>query len=160
MAFRDIVKHLKYLFWHKVYVFRAGIERGAPVWQLINHDWSKFYPSEFIPYTRHFFPSPNHSGFCKGKDSPTYPEFCLAFRLHCKRNAHHWEHWCKWNGDGWHDPQPIPDNYRREMLADWDGTGLSKGGVNNTVEWYLANWEIINLHPDTRRWVEEQLGLL
>jgi hypothetical protein len=46
------------------------------------------------------------------------------------------------------------------MLADWDGTGLSKGGVNNTVEWYLANWEIINLHPDTRRWVEEQLGLL
>jgi hypothetical protein len=53
---------------------------------------------------------------------------------------------------------PMPDRYRREMLADWKGAGLAMGKPN-TREWYLANRQKMILHPDTRAWVEKQLGV-
>lgn len=55
-------------------------------------------------------------------------------------------------------PLPMPDCYRREMLADWRGAGLALGKPD-TRGWYLANRENIQLHPETRAWVEEQLGV-
>ena len=51
----------------------------------------------------------------------------------------------------------MPDKYRREMLADWMGAGRALGKPN-TLEWYTANQGKITLHPETRQWIEEQLG--
>lgn len=53
---------------------------------------------------------------------------------------------------------PMPDRYRREMLADWKGAGLAQGKPD-TRAWYKANREKMLLHPETREWVERQLGL-
>lgn len=53
---------------------------------------------------------------------------------------------------------PMPDRYRREMLADWRGAGRAQGNPN-TARWYLSHRDGILLHPETRRWVEEQLDL-
>lgn len=53
--------------------------------------------------------------------------------------------------------QPMPDVFRREMLADWYGAGKAMGKPN-TIEWYRDNREKMKLHPDTRAWIEQQLG--
>lgn len=153
-------QHVHYLLRHKYYVFREGRKRKVGIWQLLIHDLSKFLPSEFIPYTAHFFRNPGNSDWNLGKGSSTYPAFQRAFRLHVLRNAHHWEYWCAWDMDrGYHSPQKIPEKYFREMLADWDGTGYSKIGRNNTKEFYLHNLQRISLHPKTRERVEKELGV-
>lgn len=54
-------------------------------------------------------------------------------------------------------PEPMPDVYRREMLADWIGAGKAQGKTN-TQKWYEANKNKIMLHPETREWIEEQLA--
>lgn len=43
---------------HKLFVFCAGVEIGAPLWRLVIHDWSKFLPCEWFPYTRFFYGLP------------------------------------------------------------------------------------------------------
>lgn len=55
-------------------------------------------------------------------------------------------------------PDPMPDRYRREMLADWRGAGRAVGKPD-TRAWYLRNRDQIILHEDTRKWVEDQLGI-
>ena len=57
-----------------------------------------------------------------------------------------------------HVPLPMSDRYRREKLADWRGAGRALGRPD-TREWYLENRDNIQLHPDTRAWIERQLGV-
>ena len=54
---------------------------------------------------------------------------------------------------------PMPDIYRKEMLADWRGAGKAIKGFDDTVNWYRANKDTMILHPETRAWVEQQLGV-
>lgn len=56
-------------------------------------------------------------------------------------------------------PDAMLDLYRREMLADWIGAGKALGKPN-TWEWYAANKDKMQLHPDTREWVEGQMARL
>lgn len=74
----------------------------------------------------------------------------LAHLAHIHRNPHHWEWWILLTEKGVQICE-MPDNYRREMLADW----LSKP---NVYSWYLANASGIILHPVTRVWVEYTLA--
>lgn len=53
----------------------------------------------------------------------------------------------------------MPDRYRREMVADWRGTGRAISGKDDTASWYAKNRDKIILHPRTREWVEHQLGI-
>lgn len=53
---------------------------------------------------------------------------------------------------------PMPDCYRKEMLSDWRGAGRAINGVDETAKWYVANKDKMQLHPDTRRWVEKELA--
>lgn len=53
-------------------------------------------------------------------------------------------------------PQPMPEVYCREMLADWRGAGKAQGKPK-TWEWYEANKEKMQLHPLTRAFVESEL---
>lgn len=53
---------------------------------------------------------------------------------------------------------PMPDRYRREMLADWRGAGRAYGN-SDTAAWYLKNKNNIILHPETRQWIEDQLNI-
>lgn len=50
----------------------------------------------------------------------------------------------------------MPDKDRREMLADWIGAGRALG-FPNTAKWYGEHRDNINLHPETRKWVEDTL---
>jgi hypothetical protein len=52
----------------------------------------------------------------------------------------------------------MPMNARKEMLADWIGAGRA-AGKSNTRAWYLSQRNDITLHPNTRAWIEDQLGV-
>ena len=55
-------------------------------------------------------------------------------------------------------PLPMPDRYRREMLADWRGAGRAYGNPD-TRKWYEKHKHKIIIHAETRAWIESQLGL-
>lgn len=50
--------YLRYIILHKWYVLLAGIHYKAPLWRLLIHDWSKFLPSEWLPYASYFYGLP------------------------------------------------------------------------------------------------------
>lgn len=51
----------------------------------------------------------------------------------------------------------MPPRYRKEMLADWMGAGAAQG-TPDTLGWYAARGKHLPLGPETRAWVERQLG--
>lgn len=144
--------YLKYVLRHKWYVFLACLKLGVPVLGII-HDLSRFLPSEWLAYAA-------SAPYTKGnKPAAIANAFELAWNDHQHRNKHHWEYWVHWD---YHDHSmrliSIPDRYRREMLADWMGASRAKGGI--VWEWYEANKDKMQLHPDTRTWVEAELARL
>jgi len=159
---RAYLQYLWYVLRHKWFVFLESCKLGIP-WPGLIHDWSKFRPSEFLPYTR-FFYNPDGSrrqrrdktGYYKPSDTGD-PAFDFAWFLHQKRNAHHWQYWCLPIDGGGLKLLPMPDRYRREMLADWRGAGRAQG-TPDTLAWYTKHRNDLQLHPETRQWIEEQLG--
>lgn len=51
----------------------------------------------------------------------------------------------------------MPLRYRKEMLADWIGAGMAQG-TPDTLGWYAARGKNHPLGPETRAWIEAQLG--
>jgi hypothetical protein len=155
-----MLKHFKYasyLFRHKWYVFIECCKAGIP-WRGLVHDLSKFLPSEWIPYANYFYKPKQRdkTGYCKPYDTGD-KAFDYAWLLHQKRNKHHWQWWVLPKGGGGVEILPMPDKYRKEMLADWRGAGRAQGYGDNTNEWYKANRNKMQLHPETRAWIEHQL---
>lgn len=136
---------------------------GVPLLGIV-HDWTKFTPTEWFPYVKYFYQRPgtkrDETGYYK-PHSTGAPDFDFAFFMHQKRNKHHWQYWLQpVDADvvGFSIIHPMPDKYRREMLADWRGAGKAQG-TPNTEAWYRKNGHKIKLHPETREWIEKQLNL-
>lgn len=157
-------KYLKYVLRHKWYVFLACLELGVPIWTAILHDWDKFLPDEWFPYV-HFFHNPDgtpkqrrdKTGYYKPDDTGD-SAFDWAWFLHAKRNKHHWQWWVL-PTEFENKALPIPDLFRREMLADWIGAGKAQGKAK-TWEWWEANKHKMELHPETRAWLEAEISTL
>jgi hypothetical protein len=149
------LKYLKYVIKHKFYVFQECFKLGIPlagIW----HDWSKFLPSEWIPYSQYFYGKP----YGEQKTQQEEDAFDRAWLYHQNRSPHHWQYWVLIQDEGNTIVMPMPDRYRREMLADWRGAGRAMNGKDDTKSWYLKNRNRINLHPETRHWIEQQLGIV
>jgi len=147
------LRYLRKVFRHKWFVLLEAWRLGIP-WLGLIHDWSKLLPSELLPYARYF------SG--GDRTETMQAAFDVAWLHHQHRNHHHWQRWLltldSARSDGKLLPLPMPDRYRREMLADWRGAGRAYGNPD-TRGWYLANRDKMQLHPDTRQWIERQLGV-
>jgi hypothetical protein len=157
------LKYLRYVLRHKWYVFIECCKLGIP-WLGIIHDWSKFLPSEFIPYARHFYGGKHDiqrdaTGYYKPVDTGD-PAFDWGWFLHAKRNRHHWQWWVLPTGDPTEDKVlRMPLRYMKEMLADWRGAGKALG-TPDTQAWYLKhNWSM-RLTAETRIWLMGQLGIV
>jgi hypothetical protein len=112
-------EYFRYLGRHKYFVFLAGLQTGAPLWRLVIHDWSKFLPSEWLPYSKKFYGpgkiswitrriaqlwNPNigvyrpeattlaHEGWERYAAKRDY-DFNVAWLKHQHRSPHHWQHW-------------------------------------------------------------------
>jgi hypothetical protein len=136
--FRTAISYLVNLLRHKWFVLVAGLSLGVPLWRLLKHDWTKFLPSEFMAYARHFHGSP---------PSPDL-DFDLAWLKHKNRNDHHWEYWTGPDGT-----LRMSEGAVLEMVADWLAAGRTYEGrwpdlFNYT--WFNANRGRMILHPGTR----------
>lgn len=148
---RRHIAYLKYVLRHKWFVLVAGVQLGVPVWTLILHDWDKFLPDEWFPYA---------SAFYKADGSKQYVEsdaFTRAWNAHQKRNKHHWQWWMITWDRGTTECLPMSHAARLEMLADWYGAGRAIAGTQSPADWYMKNADKMQLHPETRAWVEQQL---
>lgn len=156
------LKYASYILRHKWFVFMAACDLGIP-WLGFIHDTSKLSPDEWIPYAWHFYgPGARNRRDSTGYYKPTDTgdaAFDFAWMLHQKRNKHHWQWWLLPEDDGGTKILPMPDRYRREMLADWRGASKAQGYGGNVTKWFLTNRSKMQLHPDTTRWLEDQLGL-
>jgi hypothetical protein len=127
---------------HKWFIILTGLRVGKlSLVQLIFHDFSKFLPSELIPYHAYF------SG--KSKDKAKFHE---ARALHVRRNKHHWNHWLN-NGEVFE----MPEKYTREMIADWLAAGRGYKGGWNIQPWLDSEHHKIQLHPQTEALVSQLL---
>lgn len=127
---------------------------GIPLLGIL-HDWSKFLPDEFIPYSRHKFKR-DKTGYYKPADTGD-TDFETAFFLHVRRNKHHWQSWCVPVSLNCVMTMPIPERYMREMVADWRGAGKAQGTPDTKV-WYATHKDDLVLHLESRKWIEELLG--
>ncbi len=172
---RKNLRYLRYLFWHKLYVFVECLKMGL-LWQGLTHDLSKFRPSEWGPYLEYFYGDKYLSREnivqvggphlvecyrilgCRFKED-VEADYDWAWLLHQHRNPHHWQFYILREDLGWERVLPMPDRYRKEMLADWKGAGRALGKPD-TRAWYLKNRCHIRLYPDTQAWIEERLGVV
>jgi hypothetical protein len=151
----------RYVLRHKWFVFRECCKAGI-VWRGITHDLSKLRPDEWFPYARYFYgsnqPRRDSTGYYKPTDTGDII-FDHAWLLHQKRNDHHWQWWILPEGDGGIKVLPMSETARSEMLCDWRGASRAQGYGDNTVMWYIKNCGHMQLHPETRGWIEGKLGL-
>lgn len=143
-----------YILEHKKNVFKACIKRGLFI-HALTHDLSKFLPWEFIPYA-HWF----NGEYGKNATRDFKIIFCemhyyrrrrfnIAFKKHYKTNKHHWNHWIG---------KDMPKRYIKQMICDWEAMSYKLG---NTVEqFYIDNYDKINLSLNSRLILEHELGLI
>lgn len=162
-------KYLRYVLRHKLYVYREGRRLGLGRLQLLVHDWQKLMPVEWFPYVETFYGDKSGGG-PRRKDGGYDPNaqgeaFDRAWNHHQKRGPHHWQYWVMPLEDGGIKVLAMPEKYRLEMLADWAGAGRAIKGhgpervLDETRAWYQANRSNMELHPDTRAWVERKLAI-
>lgn len=161
---RAYLKYLSYVLRHKWFVFVECCKEGIP-WRGIVHDLSKLLPGEFIPYARYFYGREDtirrdKTGYYKPTDTGD-KAFDFAWLLHQKRNKHHWQWWILPEDEGGVKVLPMPEVYRKEMICDWKGAGKAQGkkGPNECREWYQVNKTKMQLHPETRKWIEQKLEM-
>lgn len=169
MGFMKHLRYLRYVIRHKWYVFVECCRLGIPL-AGVAHDWSKFLPSEWGPYVEKFYGSKESTEalcaigeFGCAELAPygyfVQDRFNVAWNHHQKRNPHHWNYWVLVNDNGDIINLPMPDRYRREMVADWTGAGIAITGKRDVAKWYRKNYDKIRLHSETRRWVDELLSV-
>ncbi len=143
------LKNFSYIWRHRWYVFIECCKLGI-IWRGIVHDLSKYRLSEWKPYTNHFFK------FTDDGDHPDLP-FDTAWLHHIHRNRHHWQYWIVREDNGDTKIMPMPDQYRKEMLADWIGAGRAIHGRLTIDGWYNENKHKMKLHLDTKVWIEKMI---
>jgi len=163
-----VIAHLAYLWYvlrHKWFVFVECCKLGIP-WLGVIHDLSKFRPSEWVPYMHHFY-NTDGSKHQRDKTGKGYVRtldmgdaaFDTAVTLHYKRNKHHWQWYLLPANVGGIEILSMPERYCREMLADWHAASWAQGYQGEIKSWYEHTKDNMQLHPETRRWIEEQLAL-
>ncbi len=149
-------KFLHSLLRHKWFVFLECCKLGVP-WLGIIHDWTKFLPSEFLPYARKYhggeYLSANScwrskAGFTGRTKESVNVASAAAYLHHYTLNKHHLEHWSL---------RPMPTRYRLEMMADW--VAVSKTYGVPAREWYLSIKGKSAMHATTSAWLEDQLNV-
>lgn len=143
--------YFKYVMRHKKYVYEECRKLDVPILIALLHDWDKFLPDEWIPYAQTFYTPNGEKQYVENDD------FTRAWLYHQKRNKHHWQYWMITWDRGETECLPMPDVYRREMLADWRGAGRAINGKDDTLSWFSKQAPKMKLHPETRSWIEQQL---
>lgn len=179
-------EYFKYVLEHKKNVFKECWKRKMYV-HAFTHDMSKFSPLEFFDYAEQFNGERDCSKckhylncdmnqigigsgpFAKECKEYKYKGFDSAWEHHQIRNKHHWNYWT-YNLEDYYIfpgiqlkqcklkiPNRMPEKYIDQMICDWAAMGIK---FNNTAqEYYLNNYNKIELNDYTRLELEFKLGL-
>jgi len=154
--------YLWYILRHKWFVFLECCKLGIP-WLGLTHDLSKFSKIERVAYAHCFFNPDGSKRDVRDKtgfyDPSKFDGFEGAWNNHQKHNKHHWQYWVCIHVTGEPKLLPFPDKYRHEMLADMRGASRALGFGVSINAYYEKNKDNMQLHPDTRKWLERMLGL-
>lgn len=134
-------KYFLYIVEHKINVGIECFKMGLFI-HAFTHDFSKFRPSEFIPYAR-FFVKKNRSSNYKQSDL----DFQNGWNHHQKRNKHHWNYWVSVTRKNEIIPIEMPIKYVMQMVADWNGMSRKFGG--NSLKYFNENRDKMILHQKT-----------
>lgn len=113
--------------------------------QLKWHDITKWGQDEYDAYDHYFY----------GSGEKDEDEFNKAWLHHIHCNPHHWQHWLLHEDEGKALAIEIPRNYILEMICDWMSFAIAAGYMNDVAEWYEKHKDIMILHENTRKTVEE-----
>jgi len=150
----SVRRHLAYLSYvvrHKWFVMIECFRHGL-IWRGLVHDLSKFRPSEWFPYARHFYNRNGSKVF--HRDNLGREGFDFAWLLHQKRNRHHWQWWilpAEEAGEKVLEMKPV---FRTEMVCDWIGDRRAMGHGKDLYSWYKKNIKKMRFHPSTAWMVE------
>lgn len=168
-------QYFKYVWRHKWYVFIECCKLGIPFRGLV-HDLSKYRPREWFPYTEYFYGGERktreeiskdwapwkkyefgeaHEAAMKQSKESIKEEFDKAWLYHQRKNLHHWQWWILKYDNGELVKIEMPIAYAKEMVADWRGAGRAITGKDDILEWYGKNREKIQIHENTRTYIEE-----
>lgn len=150
---KKYINYFWYLAKHKWYVLIAGLKLKVPLWQLLIHDYTKLFPSILRAYS---------DSQVYGYNYKNWPEearnrFDWASLQHTRWEKHHFQNYIVIFDSGCQKALEIPDNYLRELVADWNSAGKAKTGKWDAKPWYYKNPNRFLLHPNTRRKLEELL---
>lgn len=123
------------------------------IWRGLVHDLSKLHPSEFVPYREYFYGDLSNTDECA-------TNFDYAWNSHqkSKQNSHHWQYWVLMGDNGQIRALDMPLKDRFELISDWRGAGMAINGKDDTRNWYDKNKSNMILSPNTRRWIEKEIG--
>lgn len=160
------IRYLAYILLHKAFVAAECRRLGLSWTTAILHDYQKFAPVEWFPYVNTFYGGDSGPRRADGGYDPNAQgeAFARAWNHHQKNGPHHWQYWISPQDDGGDKVLEMPEKYRMEMLADWRGAGRAIKGhgpeqvPEETLKWYTANRDNMQLHPKTRARVEEAVG--
>lgn len=119
---RAFVLFIKTWLYHKILILRFGRILGVPYWRLLLHDMAKLHPQEIFGYVGGLY---TKEGDGTGlSDVERRKLLTNAFRHHCGRCTHHWEHYVQ------ADVKVMPDDSIKEMIADWCAAQVAYGKKN------------------------------
>ncbi len=144
-----ILQYLDYLFKHIGYVIDVSKTFNIDA---SKHDISKFSLFEFEAYLNHFYKDKENK-----KILETQIQFEYAVLHHIHNNSHHWQYWIALSDDGSRKIFEMPDDYVKEMIADWVGAGFAIYGKNDMQEWYNLNKNKMILHKNTELKINEYI---
>lgn len=153
------LQYLSYMARHKWHVMRECFKNGL-YWRGLKHDWSKFLPSEWFPYVRHFYgPEDRAKRIRRDKTGYYKPtgvseQFDRAWLHHIHHNNHHWQYWLLVQDEDEDKTLEMPVAAVTEMVCDWRGAGRAQGHGDDLIPWYNKNKGKMQLHPRTRSSVE------
>lgn len=117
---------------------------------LVNHDASKFEPSEWYPYLDYFY------GSDKPKDEVDRA-FNYAWLHHIHANPHHWQHWILITDEEGVITLDMPESEVIHMLCDWASFRYTDTSYHSTREWYENNNHNMTLSENTKLLIEKYI---
>lgn len=128
----------------------------SPNHSLSGHDESKYSDAEYDPYDKYFYGG--------SRSFAVVEAFNQAWNHHIHNNPHHWQYWVLLEDDP-KSGEPyialaMPGEYIVEMICDWWSFSWKSGQLTEIFDWYDMHKDVMKLHKNTRKTVENILQLI